>query len=159
MARPRAALDRGGMQPVDVELIAQLFQEPQFAFVQRSIRRTHVTGQGIGRLVKPLRQVRADETKQRIKPIFDAEQVENGPRDHANPVHIVIRKNRQIVDGAFDFHQFGSADVFVRGGNGNHDGHKAILRGKGMFDLLGHWVAFQACAVAVQNIDCCAPRQ
>lgn len=79
MTCPCTALDGGGMKPVDVELIAQLFQKPQLAFIEVAIRRTHVTGQSIGRFVKPFRQIRADETKQRIKPVFDAKEVEHGP--------------------------------------------------------------------------------
>ena len=159
MTCPCTALDCGGMKTVDVKLIAQLFQKPQLAFIKLAVRRADVTSERIGGLVQAFGKVGADETKQRIKPFFNGKQVKNRLRHHAKPIHIVICKDRQMVDSAFDFHQLGGSHVFIRGRNGNHDGHKAILRGEGMFDLLGHGSAFQACAVAVQNIDCCPPRQ
>ncbi len=127
------------MQPVDVQLIADFFEQAQFGLLQGAIGGGHITGQRIGGFKQMLGQVVADQAKERIQPLFLAKQVKDGLRHDVHPVEIVIGKNRQVVHCGFDFEQFGGADILVRGGDRDHDRDEAILRCEGMGGLLGHW--------------------
>src|SRR3546814_6070311 len=49
VARPRTALDGGGMQPLDADLVAQHLQPAQFFLPGAAVHRHHVAGQRIGR--------------------------------------------------------------------------------------------------------------
>lgn len=65
----RAALDRGRMEAVDVELVADLLEHPELGLSQSAVRRGHVAGQRIGRLVEPVLERRPDQAEERIEPL------------------------------------------------------------------------------------------
>lgn len=70
MPRPCAPLDRSGRKAPDPEIMAQKFKPAHLAQLHRAVRRRHITGQRIGRLVKSLRQRSANKPDQRIQPVF-----------------------------------------------------------------------------------------
>jgi hypothetical protein len=78
MARARAAFDRGGVQPVDAELMADFLQHPEFALRQRAIGHRHIARQRIGGFVKPLGQGVADQAEQGVQPVLLFQQVKDG---------------------------------------------------------------------------------
>ena len=97
---PRAgtAFDRRRVQAVDVQLVADLFQQAQFRLGQLAVCGGHVAGQGIGRLMQPLGQVGADQAEQRIQPVLLLEQFEDQFGHALHAVDVVFGKDRQVVD-------------------------------------------------------------
>ena len=138
MPRPRAALNRGGVEPVDVELIADLFEQAQFGFVECAIGGGHVAGQRIGRFMQAFGQRFADQAKEGIQPVFLFKQVKDRLADRRDAVVVVAREHWQQVQRGFDFDQFGGANVFVRGRDRDHQRDKAILGAEREGRCVGH---------------------
>lgn len=131
MPHPRAPLDGGGVQPVDLQLLPDLFQHAELDLGVSAVRRDHVAGKRIGGLVKALGQGLADQAEEGVQAVFLFEQVEHRAADAADAVGVVGGEGGHVVDHAGDRHQLGGAHVLVRGGAGDHDGHEGVLRGHG----------------------------
>ena len=127
MPHPRAPLDGGGVEAVDLQLFADLFQHAELDLGVPSVRRDHVAGEGIGGLVEALGQGLADQAEEGGEAVFFLEQVEHRAGDALDAVGVVGGEGGHVVDHAGDRHQLGGAHVLVRGGAGDHDGHKRVL--------------------------------
>lgn len=131
MPYPRAPLDGRRVQPVDLQLLADLFQHAELDLGVAAVGGDHVAGQGIGGLVEALGQSLADQAEEGVEAVFLFEEVEHGSGDAADAVGVVGGEDRHVVDHAGDGHQLGRADVLVGGGTGDHDGDQRVLRGHG----------------------------
>ena len=116
------------MQAVDVQLVADFLEEPQLGLAQLAIGRAHVTGQRIGGFKQALGQGLAHKAQQGGDAVFVFEQIEYGLRDGLDPVRIIAREHRQVIDDALDRDQFRCADGRIRRGNGDHDRNQRVLR-------------------------------
>ena len=70
MSGPGPTFDGGGMQAVDVQFIADFFQQAQFWFGQGAVSRRHVAGQRIGGFIQPFGKVITQQAEQGVKPVF-----------------------------------------------------------------------------------------
>ena len=138
MPGPGAALDGGRVQAVDVELVADFLEQAQLAFGQRAVGSGHVAGQRVGGLEELLGQVVAHQPEERIQPVLLTEEIEHHLRDAAHTVEVIVAEDGQVVHRDLDLDQFGGADFLVRGRDGDHDGHEAILGAERMGDRIGH---------------------
>ena len=154
MPRPCAAFDGGGVEAVEVELVADFLEQAQFGFLQLAVGGADVAGQRVGGLEEPLGQVVADQPEKRVQPVLLLEEVEDDLRGGVHPVDVIIGEDRQHVDGGLDLDQFGGADVLVRGRDRDHQGHEAVLRGEHLGVGICHGDrSFSGTGVAAQNID------
>lgn len=119
------------MQPVDLQLFADLLQHAELDLGVAAVRRDHVAGERIGGLVEVLGQGLADQAEEGVEAVFLFEQVKDDAADAADAVGVVGGEGGHVVDHAGDRHKLGGAHVLVRGGAGDHDGHKGVLRGHG----------------------------
>lgn len=133
MPHPRAPLDGGGVEAVDVEFLADFLEHAELDLAVPSVGGDHVAGERIGGLVEVLGQGLADQAEEGVEAVFLFEEIEDGAADAADAVGVVGGEDRHVVDHALDRHQLGCAHVLVRGGAGHHDGHEGILRGHGGF--------------------------
>lgn len=131
MPHPRAPLDGGGVEAVDLQLFADLFQHAKLDLGVSPVGGDHVAGQRIGGLVKVLGQGLADQAEEGVETVFFLEQVEHRAADALDAVGVVVPEDRHVVDHAGDRHELGRAHVLVGGGAGDHDGHEGVLRGHG----------------------------
>ena len=86
MAHPCAPFDRGGMEAINVQFLAHLFEHAQFDIGQLAIGGRDITGKCISGLVETLGQRISDQTEKRIKPVFLLKQIKNRLRHGANAV-------------------------------------------------------------------------
>ena len=128
MPHPSAPFDGGGVQAVNRQLFAHLFQHPQFHLAQRAIGGGDITGQRIGGFIQPFRQGIADQAEQGRQPVFLFKQVKHRLRDKANAVVVVVGKDWQMMYNALNGHQFGCAHLLVSRRNRNHHGNQRIGR-------------------------------
>lgn len=135
MSHPRAPLDGGGMQPVNLQLFADLLQHAELDLGVAPVGGDHVAGERIGGLVEALGQGLADQAEEGVEAVFLFEQVKDDAADAADAVGVVGGEGGHVVDHAGDRHQLGRAHVLVGGGAGHHDGDEGILGGHGG---LGH---------------------
>lgn len=129
MPHPRAPLDGGGVQAVDLQLFADLLQHAELDLGMSPVRGDHVAGQGIGGLIEALGQGLADQAEEGVQPVFLLKQVKDDAADAADAVGVVGGEGGHVVDHAGDRHQLGGAHVLVRGGGGDHHGHQGVLGG------------------------------
>lgn len=127
MPHPRAPFDGGGVEAVDLQLLADLFQHAELDLGVAAVCGDHVAGEGIGGLVEALGQGLADQAEEGVEPVFLFEEVEDDAAHAADAVGVVGGEGGHVVDHAGDRHQLGRAHVLVRGGAGDHDGHKRVL--------------------------------
>lgn len=127
MPHPRAPLDGRRVQPVDLQLLADLFQHAELDLGVPSVRGDHIAGQGIGGLVEALGEGLADQAEEGGEAVFFLEEIEHRAGDALDAVGVVGGEGGHVVDHAGDRHQLGGAHVLVRGGAGDHDGHKRVL--------------------------------
>jgi len=66
MPHPRAPLDGGGVEAVDLQLLADLFQHAELDLGVAAIRRDHVAGERIGGLVEALGEGLADQAEEGV---------------------------------------------------------------------------------------------
>lgn len=133
MPHPRAPLDCRRVQPVDLQLLADLFQHAELDLGVAAVGGDHVAGQRIGGFVEALGQGLADQAEEGVEAVFLFEEVKDDAADAADAVGVVGGKGGHVVDHPGDRHQLGGAHVLVRGGGGDHDGHEGVLRGHGGF--------------------------
>jgi hypothetical protein len=129
MPHPCAPFDGGGVEAVDVQLVADLFQHAKFDLAMPSVRRDDVAGQRIGGLVEAFGQSLADQAEEGVKAVLLFEEIKHDAADALDAVGVVGGEDRHVVDHAGDRHQLGGAHVLVGGGAGDHDGDKRVLRG------------------------------
>jgi hypothetical protein len=138
MPHPRAPLDGGGVEAVDLQLFADLLQHAELDLGVSSVRGDDVAGQSVGGFVEALGQGLADQAEEGVEAVFLFEQVEHDAADAADAVGVVGGEGGHVVDHAGDRHKLGGAHVLVGSGGGDHDGHEGILGGHGGF---GHRAA------------------
>ena len=85
MAGAGAALDGGGVEPVDVEFVAHFFEKPEFRLAKGAIGGGHVAGERIGGLVEPFRKGLANPLEQDVEPVLAGEEIEYEVRDPPQP--------------------------------------------------------------------------
>ena len=96
MSGAGSTFDGGGVQAVDIQLVADFFQQAQFGFLQGAIGGGHVAGQRIGGFKQSFGQVITDKSEQRIQTVLDAEQIKHGLR---HDVCHFINENLLDIDG------------------------------------------------------------
>lgn len=137
MPHPCPPLNRRGVEAVDLQLLADLFQHAELDLGVPPVSGDHVAGERIGGFVKALGQGLADQAEEGGEAVFLLEQVEHRAGDALDAVGVVGGEGGHVVDHAGDRHQLGGAHVLVRGGAGDHDGHKRVLGGHGGFRHCG----------------------
>ena len=148
MPDPCGPFDGGGVEAVDGEFLADFLKHAQLNFLERAIRRSDVTGEGIGGFIQAFGQGIADQAEQGVEAIFFFKQVKNGLGDNADAVGVIGREDRHVIDHALNGNEFGGAHLLIGGGNGDHDGDESVLFGQRSGDG-GHEGSF----VGVQIID------
>ena len=114
-----------------LQLVAHLFQHPQFHLAQLAVGRDHVAGQRIGGLVQAFGQGVADQAEQGVEAVFLFDQVEDGLGRRCGCGRRRSRRRSAVVHDALDRHQFGVRIVLVRGGDGDHHAPRARPGGTG----------------------------
>jgi hypothetical protein len=92
MPHPRAPLDGGGLQPVDLQLLTDLFQHAELDLGVSPVRGDHVAGQRIGGLVEALGQGLADQAEGGGGAVFLLDQVTHDAADAGRARGIDLRE-------------------------------------------------------------------
>ena len=98
----RRKFNRRRVEAGDAELVADLGQHGDLAFVNPAIRRANIASQRLVCFIQLFRQGIAYQAEERGQPVIFLEQSDDGLADGANPILIIIGKDRSMIDHALN---------------------------------------------------------